>query len=136
MLAFELRSGCNPFHPHEQDPTERLEEIQANIKAKDPLHFPRYFEPDLIDLIEKLLEYSPAERLGVKGKVRFHPWFQRVDFEKALKRGLNTPEEESMKRGLRTLTRDEPQEVKEVDTDLLYHDEMLNENSNDCFRDF
>jgi len=113
-----------------------MEEVRSILASKTQPKYPNYFESDFVDLIENLLEYSPAERLGVKGKVRFHPWFQRVDFDKAMKRGLNTPEEESLKRGLKTLIRDEPQKVKEVDIDFLYQDEMLNENSNDCFQDF
>ena len=46
------------------------------------LEYPEYFELELLDLVEKLLQISPSVRLGSLDPVRNHDFFYQVCFYK------------------------------------------------------
>ena len=44
--------------------------------------WPAHFDPASIDLIDKLLAYSPQDRLGLLNieELKSHPFFEGIDF--------------------------------------------------------
>ena len=58
------------------------DEVFQNILEKK-IKFPHYVESEAVNLIKKLLEYSPESRLGLKNfkDIREHPYFKNINFE-------------------------------------------------------
>ncbi|ORY90039.1 kinase-like protein [Syncephalastrum racemosum] len=78
VLAYELLFGKRPFHGQTGD------DLVSAI-LNDTLTFPDDIEisDDCIDVIKKLLERSPMQRLGAGGIEDFkaHPWFAHLDWD-------------------------------------------------------
>lgn len=76
VLLYEMLTGLPPFH---------------DDRVHEPLHFP---EDDVVphaakDVLVKLLNRNPAERLGANGvaEIKAHPFFHDIDWEKLLQQG-------------------------------------------------
>jgi len=78
VLIFELIASHAPFYDHD------MHEVFKNI-IQCNLRFPKVFSPECKDLICRLLQIRPTNRLGViKGgpkTVRLQPWFKDFDWE-------------------------------------------------------
>lgn len=74
-LLYEMLTGLPPFY------TEDEENMYHKIMTAD-LVIPSYFSPEVGDLIRKFLERDPVQRLQDPSKIRAHPFFADIDWNK------------------------------------------------------
>lgn len=83
VLLYEMLTGLPPFYD------EVTNEMYRKILTA-PLNFPGYdvVPPAAKDLLTKLLNRNPAERLGANGsmEIKSHPFFHGIDWKKLLQR--------------------------------------------------
>jgi len=79
-------TGKTPFYSK-----NRSQMFQAITHT--PVAFPLNFPPEAADLIEKLLQKDPLERLGIDGVQGFktHPFFACIDWAKLEKKEMLPP---------------------------------------------
>jgi len=72
------------FPPHY---TENIKKLYENIKNAK-LQIPSYISPQAKDLLLKLLNKNPKQRLGVgdKNEIKRHPFFKGMDWTKLYNR--------------------------------------------------
>jgi len=81
ILIFEMLAGYPPLTS-----TNHIELLQ-NQEPLNIITFPDYFEPECIDLIQRLLVVEPSQRIGVsKGfmDIKNHIWFKnnpKIDWD-------------------------------------------------------
>ena len=73
--------GLPPFYD------ENTNEMYRKILS-EPLHFPTDIPAAAKDLLTKLLNRNPDERLGANGsaEIKAHPFFHAIDWRKLLQR--------------------------------------------------
>jgi len=74
-LLYEMLTGLPPFY------TEDEENMYHKIMTAD-LVIPPFFSPEVSDLIKQFLIRDPAQRLQDPAKIRAHPFFASLDWEK------------------------------------------------------
>ncbi|KAH7324756.1 serine/threonine-protein kinase gad8 [Stachybotrys elegans] len=81
VLLYEMLTGLPPFYD------ENTNEMYRKILS-EPLHFSDVVPPAAKDLLTKLLNRDPAERLGANGaaEIKAHPFFHAIDWRKLLQR--------------------------------------------------
>ncbi|KAI0533018.1 serine/threonine-protein kinase gad8 [Xylaria digitata] len=83
VLLYEMLTGLPPFYD------ENTNEMYRKISS-EPLHFPSsdVVPPAAKDLLTKLLNRDPTQRLGANGSVEIksHPFFHAIDWRKLLQR--------------------------------------------------
>lgn len=83
VLLYEMLTGLPPFYD------ENTNEMYRKILS-EPLHFPGHdiVPPAAKDLLTKLLNRNPEERLGANGsaEIKAHPFFHAIDWRKLLQR--------------------------------------------------
>ncbi|KAI0165573.1 Pkinase-domain-containing protein [Xylariaceae sp. FL1272] len=83
VLLYEMLTGLPPFYD------ENTNEMYRKILS-EPLHFPGadVVPPAAKDLLTKLLNRKPEERLGANGsaEIKAHPFFHAIDWRKLLQR--------------------------------------------------
>ncbi|EEY15066.1 serine/threonine-protein kinase gad8 [Verticillium alfalfae VaMs.102] len=83
VLLYEMLTGLPPFYD------ENTNEMYRKILS-EPLHFPGHdiVPPAAKDLLIKLLNRKPEERLGANGsaEIKAHPFFHAIDWRKLLQR--------------------------------------------------
>ncbi|KAL2887855.1 Serine/threonine-protein kinase gad8 [Ceratocystis lukuohia] len=83
VLLYEMLTGLPPFYD------ETTNEMYRKILS-EPLHFPSsdVVPPAAKDLLIKLLNRNPDERLGARGstEIKSHPFFHAIDWRKLLQR--------------------------------------------------
>lgn len=83
VLLYEMLTGLPPFY------NENTNEMYRKILA-EPLHFPgpEIVPPAAKDLLIKLLDRDPEQRLGARGaaEIKAHPFFHSIDWRKLLQR--------------------------------------------------
>jgi serum/glucocorticoid-regulated kinase 2 len=83
VLLYEMLTGLPPFYD------ENTNEMYRKILS-EPLHFPgpEIVPPSAKDLLTKLLNRKPDQRLGVNGasEIKAHPFFHSIDWRKLLQR--------------------------------------------------
>lgn len=83
VLLYEMLTGLPPFYD------ENTNEMYRRILS-EPLHFPgpEVVPPAAKDLLTKLLNRNPDERLGAGGsaEIKAHPFFHAIDWRKLLQR--------------------------------------------------
>lgn len=90
-LLYEMLTGLPPFyHQNLQIMYEKI------IRGK--LTFPSYLKPSAVDLLSKLLERNPKNRLGTGketddgfNQIKSHPFFEDIDWDKLDARELPPP---------------------------------------------
>jgi len=72
--------------------TENIKKLYEDIKSAK-LKIPAYVSPQAKDLLNKLLNKNPKQRIGVKDKseIKRHPFFKGIDWEKLLDREIKPP---------------------------------------------
>ncbi|KAI8957860.1 protein kinase [Daldinia sp. FL1419] len=77
VILYELMTGLPPFYD------ESHGEIRQRILSQ-PIQFPDSFSTPAKDVIIKLLDRDPAQRLGANGasEVKSHPFFAGIDWNK------------------------------------------------------
>jgi len=87
VLIFEMIAGDPPF----TSSNDGYQELFQAIKH-DNVEFPKKgFSEEAKDLISKLLQKDPTQRLKTSEEVKKHPWFQPMDFEKLLRKEIEPP---------------------------------------------
>lgn len=93
ILIYEMIVGFPPFyHSNQQTMYELIEKFPA--KFPDPVKHKIPMSEEVKDLITKMLEKDPANRIGTeKGveEIMAHPWFDGFDFEKLENKELEPP---------------------------------------------
>lgn len=83
VLLFEMLTGLPPFYD------ENTNDMYRKILS-EPLHFPSQdiVPPSAKDLLTKLLNRKPDQRLGANGasEIKAHPFFHSIDWRKLLQR--------------------------------------------------
>jgi serum/glucocorticoid-regulated kinase 2 len=83
VLLYEMLTGLPPFYD------ENTNEMYRKILS-EPLHFPgpEIVPPAAKDLLTKLLNRKPEQRLGANGasEIKAHPFFHSIDWRKLLQR--------------------------------------------------
>ncbi|KAK2066634.1 hypothetical protein P8C59_000433 [Phyllachora maydis] len=83
VLLYEMLTGLPPFYD------ETVNEMYRKILS-EPLHFPSHdvVPPAAKDLLTKLLDRNPQQRLGANGsaEIKAHPFFHAIDWRKLLQR--------------------------------------------------
>jgi serine/threonine protein kinase len=76
-----MLTGLPPFYD------ENTNEMYRKILS-EPLHFSDVVPPAAKDLLTKLLNRNPEERLGANGsaEIKAHPFFHAIDWRKLLQR--------------------------------------------------
>ena len=85
VLLYELATGRSPFR-HKVDRKLRKLIIKGKFPWPDSERHGISLSEDLKDLIQKLLNPEPSERLGSKGvkEIMTHAWFEGINFEDIL----------------------------------------------------
>eukprot|EP01017_Pseudomicrothorax_dubius_P024401 TRINITY_DN2592_c0_g1_i3.p1 TRINITY_DN2592_c0_g1~~TRINITY_DN2592_c0_g1_i3.p1 ORF type:complete len:323 (-),score=93.82 TRINITY_DN2592_c0_g1_i3:45-932(-) len=87
VLLYEMLVGIPPYF------SSKREELFENI-LKAPLKLPRTMSEEAKDLIKRLLNRNPAQRLGANGdatEIKAHPFFKDVDWEEVANKRLKPP---------------------------------------------
>ncbi|CAI5758114.1 unnamed protein product [Candida verbasci] len=97
VLIFEMLAGYTPFY--DTTPMKTYEKI---LNGK--IHYPSFFQPDVIDLLQRLITSDLTRRLGNLSNgpadIRNHQWFQEVIWEKLLSKDIETPYEPPITAGV------------------------------------
>lgn len=114
-VLYELLVG---FPPHY---TENIKKLYENIKNAK-LQIPSYISPQAKDLLVKLLNKNPKQRLGVqdKNEIKKHPFFKGIDWNKLYNRDIQPPihlkmEEEGDNEEIQYLKQLEKAKFRDVD---------------------
>jgi len=86
-LVYEMLTGIPPFYSRDRD------RLFAKILSAR-LRFPDHLSEEAIDLLEKLLNRDPNERLGAVGgaeEIKNHIWFKDVDWDQLFLRRVPPP---------------------------------------------
>lgn len=93
ILIYEMIVGFPPFyHSNQQTMYELIEKFP--VKFPDPVKHKIPMSEEIKDLLSKLLEKDPKDRIGTEGgvdEIIAHPWFEGFDFEKLLNKELEAP---------------------------------------------
>jgi serum/glucocorticoid-regulated kinase 2 len=81
VLLYQMLTGSHLFYD------KSTSEIHRKIISK-PLHFPDFIPPSAKDILTKLLNRNPKQRLGANGvsEIKAHPFFDCIDWAKLLRR--------------------------------------------------
>ena len=91
VIAYECMFGKRPYHGKDR------KEIRDHILAKQvkihPQDIPRGWSPQAADLINKLIQRKPANRLGKEGPhiIKEHEWFAGFDWDALLEKRIKAP---------------------------------------------
>jgi len=85
-VLYEMLVGQSPYY------CDDIPKMYSNIK-KAKLTFPRYVSEPARNLIVKLLNRDPNERIGVKDKndLKNDPFFKGMEFDKVIKKHYTPP---------------------------------------------
>ncbi|MEE6481653.1 hypothetical protein FKM82_012927 [Ascaphus truei] len=84
VLLYEMLIGQSPFHGVDE------EELFQSIRMHDPF-YPRWLNKEARDILVMLFVREPERRLGVKGNIRQHCFFQEIDWERLENREIEPP---------------------------------------------
>lgn len=108
----QFHIGTTPFQGKSYD------QVFQKILERD-LKLPRTLDVDTRDLIDKLTDYTPEQRLGMKGysDLKRHPYFKNIDFAKLEARTLPVPCQQVFSVSMRTTATesDDPNTFSMVD---------------------
>ncbi|XP_072282952.1 protein kinase C delta type-like [Pyxicephalus adspersus] len=77
-MIYEIALGRHPFLPVGNEADDDIV-IMTEIMNSKP-DYPRSMDPDLRDLLERLLEVSPKDRQKKIKHLRSHPYFKTIDW--------------------------------------------------------
>lgn len=83
-LIYEMMTGLPPFY------TEDEENMYHKIMTAD-LVIPAFFSPEVEDIIRQFLARDVRDRLQDPAKIRAHPWFRDIDWDKLLRLEITPP---------------------------------------------
>ncbi|KAI6085736.1 Pkinase-domain-containing protein [Hypoxylon rubiginosum] len=132
VLLYEMLTGLPPFYD------ENTNEMYRKILS-EPLHFPSadIVPPAAKDLLSKLLNRNPEERLGAAGsaEIKAHPFFHAIDWRKLLQRKYEPTFKPSVVDALDTANFD-PEFTSEAPQDSYVEGPVLSETMQNQFAGF
>ncbi|KAL2760971.1 hypothetical protein ACRALDRAFT_2031947 [Sodiomyces alcalophilus JCM 7366] len=132
VLLYEMLTGLPPFYD------ENTNEMYRKILS-EPLHFPGHdiVPPAARDLLIKLLNRDPDERLGANGsaEIKAHPFFHAIDWRKLLQRKYEPAFKPNVVDALDTNNFD-PEFTSEAPQDSFVEDAMLSQTMQNQFEGF
>ncbi|KAM4676439.1 protein kinase C theta type [Discoglossus pictus] len=84
VLLYEMLIGQSPFHGIDE------EQLFQSIRMDNPI-YSRYLNKEAKDILIMLFVREPESRLGVRGNIRQHSFFQFIDWERLEKREVEPP---------------------------------------------
>lgn len=84
VLLYEMLIGQSPFHGRDE------EELFLSIRTYNPV-YPSCLSKTAKDILVKLFVREPEERLGVKGNIRRHSFFDSIDWSALEQRQVAPP---------------------------------------------
>lgn len=90
VLIYEMIRGHSPFADLARN--EQITVCRNIVRRK--YSFSKSFPPAARDIVNRLLQKNPHERLGMNsdaGEIKKHPWFKKTDFETLRAKKLSTP---------------------------------------------
>uniref|UniRef100_A0AC35U7V6 Non-specific serine/threonine protein kinase n=1 Tax=Rhabditophanes sp. KR3021 TaxID=114890 RepID=A0AC35U7V6_9BILA len=87
IVLYEMLFTLPPFY------TKNVEEMYRNV-VNQPLILPAHASPLSKDIINKLLQKNPQDRIGAVrdfDEIKEHPFFASIDWDKLLRRELKPP---------------------------------------------
>lgn len=84
VLLYEMLIGQSPFRGIDE------EQLFQSIRMDDPM-YPRFLSKEAKDMLVMLFVREPEKRLGIKGNIRQHCFFQQIDWERLEKREIEPP---------------------------------------------
>ncbi|EDW34640.1 GL22352 [Drosophila persimilis] len=79
VVAYEMRSNVRPFVVHSNTPLAEIKNI-----LNTPVHYPRYWSSNFIDLLQKLLSTYPGGRISTQHELHQTPLLRNIDFQQVL----------------------------------------------------
>ncbi|KAB5578028.1 kinase-like domain-containing protein [Coniochaeta sp. 2T2.1] len=132
VLLYEMLTGLPPFYD------ENTNEMYRKILG-EPLHFPgpEVVPPAAKDLLTKLLNRDPQQRLGANGsaEIKAHPFFHAIDWRKLLQRKYEPAFKPSVADALDTANFD-PEFTSEPPQDSYVDGPMLSQTMQNQFTGF
>ncbi|GKU04764.1 agc akt protein kinase [Fusarium langsethiae] len=130
VLLYEMLTGLPPFYD------ENTNEMYRKILS-EPLHFSDVVPPAAKDLLTKLLNRNPEERLGANGsaEIKAHPFFHAIDWRKLLQRKYEPTFKPSVADALDT-TNFDPEFTSEAPQDSYVDGPMLSQTMQNQFQGF
>ncbi|XP_016993796.2 serine/threonine-protein kinase 32A isoform X1 [Drosophila takahashii] len=83
VVAYEMRGNIRPFVVHSNTPLEEIKNI-----LNTPVHYPRYWSRNFVDLLQKLLSTYPGARISTKQELHQTPLLRNIDFQKVLEKKI------------------------------------------------
>uniref|UniRef100_A0A0N5A696 Non-specific serine/threonine protein kinase n=1 Tax=Parastrongyloides trichosuri TaxID=131310 RepID=A0A0N5A696_PARTI len=87
VVLFEMLFTLPPFY------SKNVDEMYRNV-VNQPLHIPSHATISSKDILSKLLQKDPSQRLGANkdfDEIKNHPFFLPIDWDKLLKREVKAP---------------------------------------------
>ncbi|KAK1723486.1 kinase-like domain-containing protein [Colletotrichum acutatum] len=132
VLLYEMLTGLPPFYD------ENTNEMYRKILS-EPLHFPGHdvVPPAAKDLLTRLLNRDPKERLGANGsaEIKAHPFFHAIDWRKLLQRKYEPAFKPNVVDALDTANFD-PEFTSEAPQDSYVEGPMLSQTMQNQFQGF
>ena len=135
ILLYEMLCGVPPFYE------ENIEKMYEMIK-NESLKFPNNYNlsDDAKDIITKLLNKNPSERLGNKNEIaeiKIHPFFSTIDFELIEKKKIPAPFIPNINDNKDVIYFEEEYINEEIEKSNIPENKMdLINNNQDKFKDF
>ncbi|XP_017026684.1 serine/threonine-protein kinase 32A isoform X4 [Drosophila kikkawai] len=79
VVAYEMRGNNRPFVVHSNTPLAEIKNI-----LNTPVHYPRYWSSQFVDLLQKLLSTYPGARISTKQELHQTPLLRNIDFQQVL----------------------------------------------------
>jgi len=84
-LIFEMMSGLPPFY------VDNNEELMFEKILRAPIEMPATFSEEAKDIINKLLDRDPEQRLRDPALIKAHPFFSSINWEKLYAKEIQPP---------------------------------------------
>ncbi|BFF88837.1 serine/threonine-protein kinase 32A-like [Drosophila madeirensis] len=83
VVAYEMRSNVRPFVVHSNTPLAEIKNI-----LNTPVHYPRHWSSNFIDLLQKLLSTYPGGRISTQQELHQTPLLRNIDFQHVLEKKI------------------------------------------------
>ncbi|XP_064630521.1 serine/threonine-protein kinase 32B-like [Lineus longissimus] len=81
ILAYEMLRGKRPYEIHANTSLAETKKLFMS----QPIHYPSSWEPGMVEVLQKLLQLDPNERIGTLEEFKKQPYISDMDFERVLK---------------------------------------------------
>ncbi|XP_017081717.1 serine/threonine-protein kinase 32A isoform X1 [Drosophila eugracilis] len=83
VVAYEMRGSNRPFVVHSNTPLTEIKNI-----LNTPVHYPRYWSSNFVDLLQRLLSTYPGARISTQQELHQTALLRNIDFQKVLEKKM------------------------------------------------